>query len=81
MKKEPILPTHVQTLALQPNAIVQITNDKHHWFPALVIVSELKNFGIQGYCTMPTKGNAYIRLNYEDFDLVGMAAVVVDEGE
>ena len=60
---------------LQEMDIVQITNDKHHWFPALVIVDEIKSFGCQGYIIMVTSNDpkipnnpAYIRLNSEDFE-------------
>ena len=66
-------------------SVVQITNSKHKWFPALVIVTELKSFGIQGYCTIPSNdgngGNAFIRLNHSDIELVGKAVIIRDNGE
>lgn len=64
--------------------IVQITDENHHWFPCLIIVSEVKGFGVQGYITMPTNdkepnGNAFIRLNTDQFDFIGMASVKLND--
>lgn len=61
--------------------IVQITNDDHHWFGCLIVVSEPKSFGCQGYISIPkdNRGNvadAYIRLNHSDFERVGHAVLV-----
>ena len=63
--------------------VVQITNTDHHWFPALIVVSEVKSFGCQGYATVPDGGNkmagtAYIRLETKDFERVGQAVIVVE---
>lgn len=58
--------------------IVQITNKNNPWFPCLVIVQEIKSFGLQGYTTIPKKGDAYIRLHKEDYELVGKAKVVAE---
>jgi hypothetical protein len=64
--------------SLSKGDIVQIVNDKHRWFPCLIIVNEIKSFGIQGYITLPTNdkesnGNAFTRLNSEDITKVGYA--------
>jgi len=67
---------------LEVGDIVQITDEKHHWFPCLIIVSEPKGFGCQGYITIPSNdreepnGNAYIRLKHEEFELIGAKAVL-----
>jgi hypothetical protein len=66
--------------------IVQITNDDHHWFACLIIVTEVRNWGIIGYITIPTNrdepnGTAYIRLKNEDFQVVGNATLVLGTGE
>ena len=67
---------------VEVNNIVQITDKTHHWFPALVIVTEIKSFGIQGFCFIPkndgTGGEAYIRLNKDKYELVGIAVIVPD---
>jgi hypothetical protein len=66
---------------LLPGDIVQITNEGHHWFPSLIVVSELKSFGIQGFCFMPHNdgsgtGEAYIRLRREEYERVGVAVIM-----
>jgi hypothetical protein len=67
---------------MQVGTIVQITDEKHHWFPCLIIVSEIKSWGVQGYMSIPKDnmgnvGQAYIRLNTNQFEVVGEAKVVV----
>lgn len=52
--------------------IVQIVPD-HDWGGCLVIVTELKSFGVQGIVTIPRQGDAYVRLRNEDFVIAGKA--------
>jgi hypothetical protein len=66
--------------------IVQIVNQDHHWFPALIIVDEPKSFGIQGYFwsvnndRQKSNGQAFIRLESADFVKVGRVCLgVVDD--
>lgn len=72
-------------IELEKGTIVQITNIEHHWFPCLIIIDEVKNWGIQGYITIPNNnkeeknGNAFIRLNNEEFEIVGKANMVIEE--
>ena len=66
---------------IEANDIVQITNPSHHWYPCLIVVSEVKSWGVQGYTVMPTNddqpnGQAYIRLKSSDYERVGRAVVV-----
>lgn len=66
--------------------IVQITDPNHHWYPCLIIVSEVKSWGIQGYISIPNDnqgnvGNAYIRLPNESFEMVGKAVIIVKKDE
>jgi hypothetical protein len=62
--------------------IVQITDESHHWYPCLIIVTEVKSWGIQGYITIPSNdnnpnGNAFIRLKDGEFEFCGCKAVLV----
>lgn len=66
---------------LEIGDIVQITNDSHHWFGCLIVVSEPKSFGCQGYISIPHNNvgdvrDAFIRLNHADFETVGHAVLV-----
>jgi len=63
--------------------VVQITDPTHHWYPALIIVSEVKSWGIQGYTIIPTNdaesnGQAYIRLKQGVYEYVGKAAITAE---
>jgi hypothetical protein len=66
---------------MERNQIVQVTNEKHHWYPALVVVDEVKSWGIQGYSHIPHQGQAYIRLKNEDIEVVGKAIIVTQKSE
>ncbi len=68
---------------LKPGDIVQITDEKHQWFPCFLVVWELKGFGILGYITIPTNGetrndDAFIRINTEQFVKVGEAVIALE---
>jgi len=67
---------------VQVGDIIQITNEDDPWFPSLLIVSEVKSWGVQAYTIIPASntgdekpGNAYRRLKYELVTKVGTAAV------
>lgn len=56
--------------------IVQANPETCEWGPSLVVVSELKSFGIQGYTHVPrNEGDAFIRLHWADFEPTGGRAV------
>lgn len=63
--------------------IIQITKEDDPWFPALLVVSEVKSWGVQAYAIVllsndgsSKPGSAYRRLKPELYEKVGMAAVV-----
>lgn len=65
--------------------VVQITDESHHWFGALIIVSEIKSFGVQGFAPIPHNdgsgtGQAYIRLETGKFERVGKAVLAPHGG-
>lgn len=59
--------------------IVQVSPD-HMWGGSLVIVTELFSWGVQGYAPIPMRGRAYIRLRYDEIEVVGRA-VYAAEGD
>lgn len=64
----------------QINDIVQITDESHHWFPCLVVVTEPKSWGVQGYVMIPSNDGsgtrqAYIRPRNEQIEVVGKAII------
>lgn len=70
---------------LQVGDIVQIDPASDEMFGAcLMIVTEPKSWGAQGYITIPGKdgGNAYYRCKHENMEKVGHCAWIRnDEGE
>lgn len=66
--------------------IIQITDEKHHWFPVLLVVTEIKSWGVTAYATIPVNdpdvpnGAAYIRVPHEQYEKVGAAVVAAAEG-
>ena len=65
--------------------IVQIIEEKHPWFPCLLIVSEVKSWGVQAYALIPSAndgssppGSAYNRLTNEQIKKVGTAEVLAE---
>lgn len=68
--------------------VVQINPEKKESFFAgcLMMVTEPKSFGAQGFIAIPGKrgeipGQAYYRVNWEDMEYVGRAAFVPVETE
>lgn len=67
--------TGLESTDLKINDIVQaISTD---WAPALIVVTEIKDWGIMGYTSIPTQGDAYIRLKWDEIELTGGHAVMV----
>ena len=61
--------------------IIQITDEDNKWYPCLLIVDEVKSWGVQAYITIPRVdgvGNAYGRVEYGKFEKVGKASLVAE---
>jgi hypothetical protein len=74
MKTEPVIAV---------NDIMQIV-PPHRWGGCLMVVSEVKSGGCQGYVSIPRNdgqvpGRAYIRLKWGEFEPVGASAIFVPE--
>jgi hypothetical protein len=71
-------------MSIEVNDIVQISPEVNHqegfWAGNLLIVTEVKSWGVQGYCRVQG-GEAYIRLKTGQFEKVGRLAWVKDEIE
>lgn len=61
---------------LQKNDIVQITDENNEWFACLLIVDEVKTWGIQGYIKIPRSGLSYYRIENGKFEKVGKAIFI-----
>lgn len=61
---------------IAPNDIVQCV-PSHGWAGCLVVVDEVRSWGIQGFVQIPQGGQAYIRLKTGDFEPTGGKVVFV----
>ena len=58
--------------------IVQVNPDKEMFGACMVVVTEFKSFGIQGYVqSAGVNGQQYIRLKFDEFESTGGKAVWV----
>ncbi len=72
-------------VVLSVGDIVQIVNAQHAWYPCVLIVDEVKIWGVQAYVIHPLSnqgsGNiaiAPIRLKMEDVQKVGESLIKVE---
>ncbi len=70
-----------QHIATEPHDIVQAIPGTTEWGPCLVVVTEVKSWGIQGFTSIPRGGDAYIRLKHNEYELTGGRAVFVPREE
>lgn len=69
---------------LHPGDIVQVIDQEDRWFPALVVVDEVKAWGVQGFAFMPRNDGPPVpqvsyRLQHGKFERVGRAVVMSAE--
>jgi hypothetical protein len=62
----------------KPGDIVQADPSKTHWGPCLVVVEEIKSYGIAGYTSIPRAGRAYIHLGWDQCAPTN-GAIIFDE--
>lgn len=68
------------TRDIEINDIVQITeNGQEGWTACLMIVSEVRSWGILGYTKIPCGGDAYLRVPFNQCELVGRALLIHPE--
>jgi hypothetical protein len=66
--------------------LIQVNEDgPPHWFRCILVVDEVKSWGVQAYCVVPNargeaSGDAYMRLSWNEFDTLGVKSkFVADE--
>lgn len=53
--------------------VIQVNEKIPVWTGCLMIVSEVKDFGVLAGMATPNSGTAYLRLKWEDFEYIGKA--------
>ena len=46
-----------------------------NWTGCLMIVDEVKDWGVQAYLHIPMQGDAYLRLKHGEYEVIGKAAL------
>ena len=58
--------------------VVQVDPEVDRFGGCLVIVTELKAFGVQGFVEVPAEGRAFIRLKWDQIERIGQAVWAPD---
>lgn len=66
---------------IKKGSVIQANEKSGEWCGCLLIVDEVKNFGVMAGIKIPYKGTAYIILEKNQYDYIGEAALVPKEGE
>lgn len=54
--------------------VVQV-NESHKWCGSFVYVTEVKDWGIQGFVQIPLQGQAFIRLAHDEYEIIGQTVL------
>ena len=72
---------------IQKGSVVQVNErcPQPGWIGALLMVDEVKSFGVLAFAHIPktseSAAKAFIRLNWEQIELIGRAALLPAEGD
>ena len=68
------------TKQVQPGMVIQVNESANaDWTGCLMIVDEVKSFGVQAYIKIPMEGTAYLRLKWDQFEIIGQAVFVHEQ--
>ena len=59
--------------------VVQANENAGEWCGCLLIVDEVKAWGVQAGMKIPFKGTAYMRLTFDQVEWIGGAVLVEEE--
>ena len=62
-------------------SLIQVNEKIHDWFGCVMIVDEVKSWGVQAYLKIPCRGNAFLRLNWEELKLLEDEAIYTIDDE
>lgn len=64
---------------LKRGSIIQANENAGAWCGTVLIVDEVKDWGVQAFVHVPMKGDAFIRLTPEQFEILGGKAVLMPQ--
>ena len=62
---------------LKRGSIIQANENAGAWCGTVLIVDEVKNWGVQAFVHVPMRGDAYIRLKSDQYEMLGGTAVLM----
>jgi len=65
---------------LKKGSIIQANENAKGWRGTVLIVDEVRVWGVQAFVRIPYQGDAYIRLSNEQFDDLHTMAVLMPGG-
>ena len=65
---------------LRRGSIIQANENAKDWCGTVLVVDEVKTWGVQAFVHIPWQGDAYIRLTNEQFDNLHATAVLMPGG-
>lgn len=75
-------PSDLLEIKSQPHDVIQVNeHGLEAWIGCLLLVDEIKSFGVVAFLKVPKSGNAYVRLPWEHFDRIGPAVLHPTVGE
>ena len=70
----------MQDARIKVGSVVQANERANEdWTGCLVTVEQVKDWGIQGWTRIPCRGDAYIRLKWDEIDYIGEAVMMPAE--
>lgn len=62
---------------LKRGSIIQANENAGDWCGTVLIVDEVKSWGVQAFANIPMNGDAYIRLKPDQYEVLGGQAVLM----
>lgn len=66
-------------MEIKRGSIIQANDNAEDWCGTVLIVDEVKSWGVQAFVRIPMQGNAYIRLRSDQFEVLGAEAVLMPQ--
>lgn len=66
---------------LKRGSVIQANENAGAWCGTVLIVDEVKSWGVQAFVHIPMQGDAYIRLTPDQYEVLGCEAVLMPGGD
>lgn len=63
------------------NDVIQVNKQVPNWCGCLMIVREVKSWGVTAGMRVPCEGSTFLRLNDDQFEVIGKAVLVPEREE